>query len=270
MFREHIVNQVKDISNINCESVIVIGNEGCIYRLIHNDILEMAKEAGKRKISVRLLTAFVPDKYMEQAYTQIEKLSNVCRLKVTFNDYGLLQRCKKLIECGSIIPVAGRILTRSIIDCPWYSKLLMHENEKLKDAIVGSNYYHSSKWDVIKKYGINELEINTIEDKYVDEIKKSGFDITYYADNNIISVGRVCFAARWYELKLPKCSESSKCQTKISIGLYKKWSKKIHMCEEADISIKKYYDHMYLQGNVVYRKLDENHESSMKCDRVIV
>lgn len=270
MVREYIVNQVKDISNIDCESGIVIGDEGCIYRLIHNDILEMAKEAGKRKINVRLLTPFVPDKYMEQAYNQIEKISNVCKLKVTFNDYGLLHRCKKIIESGNIIPVAGRILTRSIIDCPWYSKLLTHENEELKDAIVGSNYYHSSKWDTIKKCGINELEINTIEDKYDDEIEKSGFDTTYHADNNIISVGRVCFAARWYKLELPKCCESPKCQSKISIDLYKKWSKKIHMCEEADMSIKKYYDHMYLQGNVVYCELDKNHKNSMKCNRVIV
>lgn len=269
MLKELIVNEDTDISSIEESRGIVLGNEGCIYRIIGNDILEVAKEACVKGLAVRLITPFVPNNCMDSIYNQIKRLSKECNLKVTFNDYGLLHRCKGLIESGEITPVAGRILTRSIIDCPWYDKLLVHEPEALQDAIIGSNYFHSSKWKILKKYGINELEINTIPKKYIDELKQSKFKITYHADNNIISVGRVCFTARWYELNIHECRQFSKCRTKITIGLEEKWSKRIRIYEEKDDPIKEYFEGMYLQGNVVYQQLDRNHEK-LQADIILI
>ncbi|MFR7597489.1 MAG: hypothetical protein ACLUVI_10330 [Acutalibacteraceae bacterium] len=80
---------------------------------------------------------------------------------MTFNDWGLLYKCWPLIEKQQIIPVLGRIITRSITDCPWHTKILEAEQRSKEMAL--SSFIHKSKLGILEKYKIKEIEVNAID-----------------------------------------------------------------------------------------------------------
>lgn len=176
----------------------------------------------------------------------------------------MLYKCKELIKDGRIIPVLGRILTHSIIDCPWYSRILAHEEPELSSAVSGYTFVHAAKWSVINIFNINEIEINIGNYNQLELVKKIPYKITGHAENILLSVGRVCFSAKWNQLCLPECRNDSKCRKIIKTNLDKKWGKMKMMYEEADEEMKKYYTGIYLVGNVVYSSVPENNIEEAK------
>lgn len=256
MNKEFFVKSIKDMDYSVTWSNITIGDEGCIYSVLNKGIKEIVLRAYDSGITVRFLTPFIPDKHMEEVYKIIEDISQKFTLKVTFNDYGLLFRCKSLIEMGKIIPVAGRILIRSVIDCPWYDDLLKHEHPELKKAITGYSLIHSSKWKVLRQFGISEIELNLVKSDSIQILKENGFHITGYARGNLISVGRFCYSARWENININQCVQKLECNNKIYIQLDKKWGKMKLMYEIANEESKELYKDIYVVGNKVYKELD--------------
>ena len=219
--------QVKDFEgflfNDDCQA-IVFGDEGCIYKALDSKWIELFNRYGNKEIMLRYLTPVVPQKYIYQIYKYIEKMADIKKIKVTFNDYGLLYICRDLIAKGKIIPVLGRILSRSITDCAWYHKLLENEEEELFKLITNHSFNDERKIEILNKFGIKEIEINIGNDEY-KLLKNSNIDLTIYISNAIVAVGRLCYAARWYGIDLPKCKDDPRCRKKLDIELKEMWGK---------------------------------------------
>lgn len=234
---------------------IVIGDEGCIYRVLDPRWITWVEQAKKRNLTVRYVTPPVPNKYIEELFYYINNLTTISKLKVTFNDYGMLHRCKELIEKDKIIPVFGRVITHSITDCPWYEELLKHEDPELAMAVTGSNLAHPSKWKVLREFNIREIELNINDRGNAAELHQNNLVLTGYNSNILVSVGRVCFSARWQGLKLPHCYNDDKCRTKLTIKIDKTWGKMKLMYEEPSDEVKQKYQDLYVRGNIVYKQL---------------
>ena len=120
--------------------------------------------------------------------------------KVTFNDWGLLYKCWPLIEKQQIIPVLGRIITRSITDCPWHTKILEAEQRSKEMAL--SSFIHKSKLGILEKYKIKEIEVNAIDPNALTFYHDHHINVTCYENSRILSVARVCFHANFTILVL--------------------------------------------------------------------
>lgn len=239
---------------------IVLGDEGCVYKALDETVPVQMKQGLNRGFSIRFVTSFVPDAYIEAMYERIELLSKIANIKVTFNDYGLLYRCKKLIESERITAVLGRLLTHSIIDCPWHGKLLRHEPPELAKAVTGQNFHHEAKISLISDMGVREIEVNALDNS---EICLDNWNIATaaYTDDILISVGRLCFAARWYDKILPECRTERLCERKIPVKLVRTWGKMKAMYNNPTEEVMNDYENLYVRGNIVYRERGEIHEN---------
>jgi hypothetical protein len=235
---------------------IVIGDEGCIYRTLIPNWLPWVDRANESGLTVRLETPPVPNNKVEELFSFIQKIAGKTNLKVTFNDFGMLYRCKELIEKTLIIPVVGRIITRSIMDCPWYDELLKHENPELTSAVTGGNFVHRSKWEILKRYNIHEIELNINYINNLERLRSSGLVLTGNLSNSLISVGRLCYSARWQGLMLPECCNDARCLRKLSIQLNQKWGKLKLIYENPSEPVKDKYRDLFVRGNAVYKEID--------------
>ncbi|MFA9466406.1 MAG: hypothetical protein ACERKN_19260 [Velocimicrobium sp.] len=234
----------------------VLGDEGCIYHCLNETVFNWTKKCKEQNKSVRLLTPIVPERYMDELVKRIEELKNIVPLKVTFNDFGLLHRCKALIENEEIIPVLGRILTRSMIDCNWSKRLLSNEQDKVVEGLLDYSYMDNEKIRILDDYHIKEIEVNFHPER-IEELKKViKLPITSYP-NHLLSVGRVCFSARYQQLKLPECVNCKGCRRKLEFSVNKKWSKRKMCYDEPDKEFIQYMKGLYVQGNIVYRCMDD-------------
>ena len=83
--------------------------------------------------------------------------------------------------------------------------------------------------------------------------------ITIYT-NHLLSVGRVCFSAKYQQLELPVCVDCKECKKKLDFTVAKKWSKQKMSYSEPDQEFSGYMQGLYVQGNVIYRYLDLSNE----------
>ncbi len=248
---------------------IVIGDEGCIYRTLDSRWIGWVEKALTKNLVIRYVTPIVPNQYIEELFNYIVDLTAIVKLKVTFNDYGMLYRCKQLIEKDLITPVLGRIITRSIVDCPWIDELLKHEDPSLTVAITGSNLVHQSKWDIMQKYRIKEIEVNSSTLKDAVQLRRNRLILTGYTSNALVSVGRVCYSARWQGLELPQCCNDPRCLKKLFIEIDQKWGKMKLIYEEPSEQVKEKYQGLFIRGNIVYKQLSEQDPQPEMFDFVI-
>ncbi len=258
MITERYIRNIDQLEQNELNKGIVVGNEGCIYVAISEQIKQIIKIAQNKGLSVRYVTPFIPEKYMSQIYNIIEEFTKSNQVKVVFNDYGFLYRCKSLIENKRIVPVLGRILSRSIIDCPWADKLLSNEYKEYSDIILGLNFNHGSKLEFLKKYHIEEIEVNIPKGDYNNEFEIPGMNLTTYRDNAIISMGRVCFQARLEKKKILNCNKQEKiCEKELIVTLGKRVGEKRVIGRNLNKEIRNDMGEMYVRGNIVYRKVTE-------------
>lgn len=227
-------------------SGVVIGSETCIYSALNPRWFE--DHMTDDTTFIRYLTPMIPEGYIEKTYAYIKALCSDNRIKVTFNDYGLLYRCKELILSEAIIPVLGRVLTRSMIDCPWYHFILKNENDELKDATVGTTSNHESKWYIWNDYLIREIEVNMIQDNSFKYLKEKNIQITAHAENTLLSVSKTCFTARCRGVPIPECCKQRLCDRKIEIDLKKKW------CKGFYVDNLNFHESLLIYGNSVFKK----------------
>jgi hypothetical protein len=258
---------IRDIAQVEQEEWnrgVVVGNEGCIYAALSEQIEQIIKIAKNKSLPVRYITPFIPEKYISQIYNKIEEYSKSNQIKVVFNDYGLLYKCKSLIEDKKIIPILGRVLTRSIIDCPWADKLLSSEYKEYSDIILGLNFNHGSKLEFLKKYHIEEIEVNIPKKNYINEFGIPGINLTAYRDNSIISIGRVCFQARYEKRKISDCKKEKMCGKELIVTLNKRIREKKVKGRNLNKELCEDMGEMYVRGNVVYRKVSEDDYMKVK------
>ena len=264
MITEIYIRNIEQLEQEEWNRGIVVGDEGCIYAALSEQIEQIIKIAQNKSLSVRYVTPFVPEKYMSQIHNRIEEFTKSNQVKVVFNDYGSLYRCKSLIENKRIIPVLGRILTRSIIDCPWADKLLSNEFKEYSDIILGLNFNHGSKLEFLKKCHIEEIEVNIPKGNYNNEFEIPEIKLTTYRDNAVISMGRVCFQARYEKKKISDCKQEKMCDKELLVSLNKRVGEKKVIGRNLDKELYNDMGEMYLRGNVVYRKVTEEDYTKVK------
>ncbi len=264
MITERYIRNIEQLEQDEWNRGIVVGDEGCIYSAISKQIEQIIKFAQNNNLSVRYVTPFIPEKYMSQIYNRIEEFTKSNQVKVVFNDYGFLYRCKSLIENKRIIPVLGRILTRSIIDCPWADKLLSNEFKEYSDIILGLNFNHDSKLEFLKKCHIEEIEVNIPKENYNNEFEIPGIKLTAYRDNAIISMGRVCFQARFEKKKIYDCKQEKLCDKELIVTLNKRVGEKKVIGRNLNKELCDDMGQMYVRGNVVYKKVTEEDYTKVK------
>lgn len=252
--RVYELGQMNELTNVDG---IVVGDEGCIYKVLDCRVKEIINVAVKNEMDIRLLTPFVPNKYVDTLFQRISEFAQLKKLKVVFNDYGMLHKCLDLIREGRIEPVLGRILTRSILDCPWSEDLLQNEEDSVAEGLLEFNFKHEEKWSVMEELQIREIELNVPAIQKEIDFHIPNVKITLHMENAIVSVGRVCFVARHAKIALPQCIESGVCDRKLYFELLYKWKKNTSSYLEPEVEQKEIFQNMFLKGNIVYRRIPE-------------
>lgn len=249
MIKEKIVRRLSD--DISVYDYIVVGDEGCFYAAFNNNIFEIVNMALLKNKKIRYITPILSTKQLNVMRKYLIDLSDQMQIKVVFNDTGLLYSLKNQIRDNKIIPVFGRILTKSIIDCPWHENIVFDENDDIKVALTGNTFCHFEKMKLLRTYNIKEIEVNLNHVHFIRELKCYKYLICARYDSFLISVGRCCYTAYWHNLSINNCDIEPQCDNKIYIKLDKKWSKKAKMFDYPNEEDKKYFDHIFVQGTKV-------------------
>lgn len=253
MTREYFMLHMDQDALVNTRlDHIVLGNEGCALQAISPEVVENISFASQLGIKIRYLTPIVPNQYMQRFYQVINTLPQGS--KVTFNDWGLLYKCWPLIEKQQIIPVLGRIITRSITDCPWHTKILEAEQRSKEMAL--SSFIHKSKLGILEKYKIKEIEVNAIDPNALTFYHDHHINVTCYENSRILSVARVCFHAKFYDFSPESVCNCQSCSSECyHIELLQKCSRTTKMFCDATDRDKAYYDNLFVWGNIVFKKV---------------
>lgn len=187
---------------------VVTGSEICPIHILTNKNREIINTAIQQSNAIRFVTPITPQKYVNSIYNMICNLPS--ETKVTFNDYGLLFRCKELIFNNDIIPVLGRIITHSLIDCPWYYDIVKHDSKYI-DVLKKNNMNFDSKIEFMKTWRIQEIEVNNCTQDSVFYFHQNGIKVAQYSSYNILSVSRTCFHAKLSRISTTNCYEYKTC-----------------------------------------------------------
>lgn len=183
----------------------------------------------------------------------IEKLEKHSYINIT-KSVGCYGKCWPLIEKQQIIPVLGRIITRSITDCPWHTKILEAEQRSKEMAL--SSFIHKSKLGILEKYKIKEIEVNAIDPNALTFYHDHHINVTCYENSRILSVARVCFHAKFYDFSPESVCNCQSCSSECyHIELLQKCSRTTKMFCDATDRDKAYYDNLFVWGNIVFKKV---------------
>lgn len=189
---------------------IAIGSEVCPAHFLRKANNDAINEAAKQKKSIRLVTPIVPQKYLDEIYNIICSLPT--HSKVTFNDYGLLYKCRELIASSKIIPVLGRIITRSLIDCPWYEDIVKDDSQYI-DIFKKNNMHFEAKIEFLRDWGIKEIEVNNCPQESLDYFHKKRINVAQYSTYNLLSVSRTCFCSKLAGKPTLECYKEKECSS---------------------------------------------------------
>lgn len=223
----------------------IIGSEGCVIKLEKDlDSLILGKYESEKEI--RILSPPIPDVFINSIYEKIEKITVSFSVKIVFNDFGFLFKCHELILMEKIIPILGRVLTKSFSDCPWHEKLLMNESFQIKRMFGGNNFEDTNKLMFLKQFKIKEIEVNAnnnINTKYFKEIEIS---LTTYFKNHLLAIQRECPIARIEKEFPPECYNKKICDS-------------LYICRMKlngeNILVDKNFE-VYIKDNCIYREIE--------------
>lgn len=230
---------------------VVIGSEICPIHLLSQKIDCFIKALSAQQRKIRFVTPIIPQKYIDEIYNKILILPE--QTKVTFNDYGLLYKCKKLICDGKITPVLGRIITHSLIDCPWHLDIIKRERQ-CYDNLTRQNMNFNTKIDFMNEWSIKEIEVNNCPQKSIDYFHTKGISITQYSDYNLLSVSRTCFHLKLTNGKTEYCVNNNECLSPIyNLEMTDYYSNKWKLLVENQVSVIDWSDTIVL-GTTLFIK----------------
>lgn len=189
---------------------IVLGSEICPVHLLKQMNKEIINVAARKKKQIRFVTPIVPQKYIDEIYDVICSLP--ANSKVTFNDYGLLYKCRGIISSNRLVPVLGRIITHSLIDCPWYESIVKYDNQYM-NILKRNNMDFASKIEFMRDLGIKEIEVNNCPQDSLANFHKNGIGVVQYSTYNILSVSRTCFYAKFVDISTTDCYKKGQCSS---------------------------------------------------------
>lgn len=189
---------------------ISIGDEGCVYRLPNKSEI---KHQLEQIFGMGIKARFVTPKAGER---EINVISNAVRTVAEFgkevdliiNDLGVLQICRKMkLEYPNINIILGRLMTRSIIDCPWGELAIRNESSEIKEDFKRHSYDQKEKIELMHQVGVKGIEVNSIKGiaDSITRIMENNIDVSVHFDRRLLTVGRNCITARYYSVKFPHC-----------------------------------------------------------------
>ena len=255
-----IYNNIKSFS---------IGHESCIikfFKVIQNEIfLEFIKNQYKAGKQIRIITPFVPERYLDKTKNLIIQLCHEKYFQdsiIIINDLGLMNYIHK------IDPSRQMCLGRSLLACfdhaPWGHKIYEAELPHIQKVVAQVSFYDDEKINFFKQYHITEIETNLTEGstESLKEIQKIGFKVNIYQSSFLYGIQRSCYIRRYN--KNQTCT-GIECESFEQLKLDKLW------CGSGFYQMKeniKFPSPLYLHGNQIYGRTD-----NILCDwadRIIV
>lgn len=178
--------------------IISFGSEGCINRLpTESELVKILTYCKERRISAKCvfprLGVFdipIAERLLDVLYQSNQSV------QIVINDIGCLYYCKKFMDRITIF--LGRQLSRSIVDCPWYRNVLLHESEEMKMNLMQLSFNFKEKQELLLEYGVKGLEINTVlgveeSAKYLADF---GFLLSIHVNDYLLTCGRNCLSKK--------------------------------------------------------------------------
>lgn len=228
---------------------VVLGSELCPLKVVGFCQQKLVEVAIRQEKSIRFVTPITPQAYVNMLIEMIYDLP--ISTKVTFNDFGLLFACRSIIKSGKIQAVLGRIITRSLIDCPWFDQIIKNE-EKNKDFLNLNNMTFDAKMDFLKEWNINEIEVNNCPTESLRYFHDNNILVAQYERYNLLSVSRTCFHMMMNQKSTAVCHEHMHCGSTLkSVKMINYYSNKLKLLKQCDGD--EYFGHkaVVLDGNAL-------------------
>jgi hypothetical protein len=184
-----------------------LGDEGCAYRIPSASDIRSAFtsiiESGKRP---RLITPRTAENQFDKVKKAVEAAAGFGSMAdLIVNDLGVLKLCRDLSSGAGIY--IGRLVSRSITDCPWYDMVLKGENQSVGNTLLRHGFDHGEKFIMLHEFGIEGIEVNNISSigESIKRISQNGFKVFIHMGRRFLTAGRNCTTARYLGRKEGKC-----------------------------------------------------------------
>lgn len=257
-------NSYREERSFQMTQNVVLGSELCPLGAVDSYQKKLVKAAICQEKNLRFVTPITPQAYVNMLVKMIYDLP--VATKVTFNDFGLLFACKSIIKSKKIFPVLGRIITRSLIDCPWFDKIIKNE-EGLGDLLSLNNMTFDAKIAFLREWNINEIEVNNCPTESLRYFHDNNILVAQYERYNLLSVSRICFHMKMNQRSTSFCNEHMNCSSTLkSVEMTNYYSNNLKLLKQCCGS--EYFGHnaVVLDGNAL---LIENTGYNPEIDFII-
>ncbi len=235
--------------DVDCISV---GDEGCPYRIpFKNELYSLVNRIFSAGIKPKLVTPRVAQRDFNIIENAIDLLIDFgIDMDIVVNDLGVLQLCRE--KKAGLRIFLGRLIARSISDCPWGEYSLRNEKESIREILQGHSFNDDEKIELMKQLNIKGIEVNSAKniESSLMSISSKEILVNVHFGNKLLTVGRDCITARHFKLKPIECKEE--CCTKLKIEWDGLWLSPTLNNEAVDDLHKQMLKDAFVLGNRVF------------------
>lgn len=210
-----------DIDVISSEADIVgLGDESCIYPFLNInahwcDFLRVLESDFR----IKIILPRVSQNELSEVLNLLQKMIALKRnIEFVLNDWGILFF---LTHIDSSVTVhIGRQICRTLLDCPWHDEILQNETQAIRKIISSHPFSDIERLTLLKKNGVQGLEMNAIFSKDLFEFfSEQNMETAADGDSYLLTCGKVCLIRRIMADK--PCQNI--CNNKVDIAMSGKW-----------------------------------------------
>lgn len=194
---------------------ISVGDEGCPHRLPAPEGLARAlADIARGGARPRLVTPRVAHAELPAVMALVGEAARA-GADIVVNDLGVLYACRGALARGGAGAGAagsrlylGRLVARSVADCPWYDLALRRESPQARDGIVRHSFEHGPKLALLKRLGVAGIEVNNAPAvaPSLARVAAGGLAVRVHVGRRLLTAGRNCATARHLGLAQPDCA----------------------------------------------------------------
>jgi hypothetical protein len=269
--RTNSTDNIESLLKWPCYS-IGLGDETCIHQLFPSkDLLKGLEKIAKAGRQARVVTPLISNLYIEKVANLIGDIVQLeIPIAISFNDYGLLYKCRNLVREPNKIFSLGRLLAKSVDNWPWKDRIVDNESKSVRNNLLQNNSCHDIKLAFLKQFGVSSVELNykPAQLAYLDGYKKNEIEILVHLDWILLAVSRSCPIVRYHALTIPNCK--SECQKTYLLDLVGREG--VSRVDNEDEDVFAAFPQLIIWGNGIYQKNEIGIQTSIlhKANQLII
>lgn len=255
----------KEKEKIPLNSVRAVGAEQCCVLFLH-ETQRFLTENDVFPNKITLVTPKTNEIFFKSVVERIEELISRYEIdSIVVNDFGIL---KYLRDIKNTIDITiGRILLGSFGYRDTMDGFIHpEESDEVVKNVLAPSILHRDKIELFLKYNVKAVEIchTPFERLYMELLKKYPVNIHLHYGTHLVALSKACYRTTWNGSS-SMCGVQCKEVERLKLAHISGYNPldKHSMSEETFLTKQRAFPELFLAGNAVYRRVEEQEYSSL-------